>query len=323
LIDTPGFDDTTQSDADVLRTIAVFLETSFERGNTLAGILYFHRISDFRMGGTQRRNFRMFRSLCGENALKNVVIVTNMWGGVEPEVGNAREAELRSEDIFFKPALDKGAQMARHENTISSAETIIRLVLNNHPLPLQIQKELVVEHKNIDETSAGQELSQELTDQIKKHEEDVRVLTEEMEQAAREKDEETRDELEMETRRMREEIRRFEKEAKRLASDYRREKSEFQARLAEMERVKWEGHQATEHYPQSSSRFGGHRFRSPPSTSYHSTMASTPTTEGQFTNAPGQFGKKVHSGSSWDVFGIKSTAKAYIRDLYENRGPGS
>lgn len=28
LIDTPGFDDTTQSDADVLRTIAAFLEAS-------------------------------------------------------------------------------------------------------------------------------------------------------------------------------------------------------------------------------------------------------------------------------------------------------
>jgi len=28
LFDTPGFDDTTQSDADVLRTIAAFLEAS-------------------------------------------------------------------------------------------------------------------------------------------------------------------------------------------------------------------------------------------------------------------------------------------------------
>ena len=32
----------------------------------LAGIIYFHRISDLRMSGTLTRNFRMFRGLCGD-----------------------------------------------------------------------------------------------------------------------------------------------------------------------------------------------------------------------------------------------------------------
>jgi len=207
----------------------------YERGNTLAGVLYFHRISDFRMGGISTRNFNMFRKLCGDSTLQNVVIVTNMWGEVDPQVGGAREAELMREDIFFKPVLDKGAQIARHENTATSAQNIIRRVLDNHPLPLRIQEELVNEHKDISETGAGEELNREINIQIKKHQEEMRVLKEEMQQAIRDKDEETRRELEIETQKMQREIARFENDAKRLESDYRSEKDKLEARLTQME----------------------------------------------------------------------------------------
>jgi len=63
------------------------------------------------------------------------VIVTNMWGEVDPRVGKAREAELMEEDILFKPTIDEGAQITRNDNTVTSAQNIIRLILNNHPLP--------------------------------------------------------------------------------------------------------------------------------------------------------------------------------------------
>jgi hypothetical protein len=207
----------------------------YEQGSTLAGVLYFHRISDFRMGGISTRNFSMFRKLCGDNTLQNVVVVTNMWGEVTPQVGDAREAELIKEDIFFKPVLDKGARMARHGNTVPSAEDIIRLVLNNHPLPLRIQEELVNEHKDISETGAGEELNREINAQIRRHQQEMRVLKEEMEQAMKDKDEETRKELEIATKRMQREIERFENDSRRLESDYKNEKERLEGRLEEMQ----------------------------------------------------------------------------------------
>jgi hypothetical protein len=188
------------------------------------------------MSGTLVRNFKMFQKLCGESALRNVVIVTNMWGEVNPQVGEEREAELMGKDLFFKPALEKGAQMARHENTVPSAENIIRLILNHDPLPLHIQKELVDEGKEITQTHAGKELNRELADQIRKHKEDIRVLTEEMQQAIDAKDEETRRDREAEARRMQEEMERFENDARRLASEYKRQKEELEARFVEAER---------------------------------------------------------------------------------------
>jgi len=70
----------------------------------------------------------MFRKLCGDSTLQNVVIVTNMWGEVDPQVGGACEAELMREDIFFKPILDKGAQIARRTRYHRSRKTSPRLI---------------------------------------------------------------------------------------------------------------------------------------------------------------------------------------------------
>ena len=279
----------------------------------LAGILYFHRISDLKMSGTQTRNFKMFRNLCGDNVLKNVVIVTNMWSRVELEDGEAREAELMAEDIFFKPALEGGAKMARHENTVPSAVAIIRLLIDNRPLPLQIQQELVDEHRDIAETTAGQELNQELNKEIRKHQEDIRTLAEEMEQAAKEKDEETRSELEIETRRMHEEMRRFQEEARRLASDYLREKREFQAHFATLEGEREEGYHCAE-YPHTTSLWGGFHDRPLPMIP----RRPSPTTEEQFANSPGRVGESSFSRGFGDRTGMVSSAKQLYRNLRES-----
>jgi len=231
LIDTPGFDDTTRSDTDILNAIATFLESLYRDGATLAGVLYFHRISDFRMGGMSTKNFRMFRKLCGEKTLKNVIIVTNMWGQVEPEVGNAREAELKRDELFFKYALEKGAQMVRHDNTSSSAQGVIRRILNNHPLPLRIQEELVNERKNISQTSAGEELQHEYAALIKKHEQEMDQLKKDMEQAMKDRDEETRRELGMETDKLQKEVDKLRGDIGRMESSYREEREKLETRF--------------------------------------------------------------------------------------------
>ena len=175
------------------------------------------------MGGVATKNFKMFQKLCAGLAFRNVVVVTNMWGQVDQKVGEAREAELMNDDLFFKVILDKGAHMARHTNTASSARSIIRLILNKKPRPLHIQKELVDDGKGISQTCAGEELNKELNAQIRKHEEEMRALEEEREQAIRENDEEARREIEAESRRMEMKIAKFKSDAQRLVSSYREE----------------------------------------------------------------------------------------------------
>ena len=102
------------------------------------------------------RHFNRLRKLCSESALKNVIIVTNMWTGDFQDINEAREKELSSQ--IFKPALEKGAQMIRHHNTVQSAHIIIRRVFENRPLVLRIQPELVDERKEFAYTTAGKDL---------------------------------------------------------------------------------------------------------------------------------------------------------------------
>jgi len=233
LIDTPGFDDTKVSDTDILKMIAIFLASSYKEGKKLAGVLYFHRISDIRMGGTSTRNIRMLQKLCGDETLKNVVVVTNMWEQIDPQLGKAREAELMRDNIFFKPILDKGAQIVRHANNLPSARAIIGRVLNNHPLPLRIQAELVDENMDITETGAAKEVNAALGAQIKKHEKEVHALREEMRQAIVERNERVQREIEANTKKVLDEMARHRYDIDRLKPDYNRERDAHEARLAQ------------------------------------------------------------------------------------------
>ncbi|KAI0080924.1 hypothetical protein K474DRAFT_1704220 [Panus rudis PR-1116 ss-1] len=224
LIDTPGFDDTTVSDTDILKRIALELQMTYEQGFKLSGILYLYRISDVRMGGISRRNLNMFRKLCGDDTLKNVLLVTTMWGLVDPVKGTAREEQLATDELLFKPILDGGARMVRHDNTLGGAHDVIRMVLRNHPLPLLIQKELVDEGKDISETGAGEALGQELAELARKHRDEIKQVQQEMAEAMAEKDEQTRKELDAYQKQLQQSMEKAEQDRDRLSSEYKAEK---------------------------------------------------------------------------------------------------
>jgi len=236
LIDTPGFDDTNLSDTDVLRMIAEFLKITYTEGMKLAGVIYFHRISDFRMGGISRRNFSMFRRLCGDSTLKNVVIVTNMWGEVTPEKGEARELELSTDDAFFKPALEKGAVLDRHLHTKESGMRILARVVDNHPLALKIQTELVDEKKALLDTAAGDELNREMKALVAKHKAEIDDLRRETREAMRQKDLETQQELQAQERKLKTEIYRLEEQSEQLRSEFSEHTGHLQSELDKLKR---------------------------------------------------------------------------------------
>ena len=186
----------------------------------------------------------MFRELCGETTLKNVVIVTNMWGEVPPHAGEARESELSSN--FFKPALDKGAQMVRHQNTAQSAHDIIRMIGRNRPVALQIQRELVDERKNIVDTAAGEAVNEELNRQIRRHQDELKMVREEMMRALKDKDEETRQELEEETKKLQEQMEKIKRDSEGMAANYGTEKERMEAKMRRMEQDARMGRQRAE-----------------------------------------------------------------------------
>ena len=205
----------------------------YASGSKLAGIIYIHRISDDRFTGISVRNFNMFRKLCGESTLKNVVLVTNMWGRVEKDVGEAREKELAQ--VYFRIALEKDAQLARHHNTTRSAHEIVRRIMKNDPAPLLIQRELVDEGKDIKHTAAGKSFNEELNELIRRHQAEMNALGEEMRLALEEKDEWMKNALEEETRKLKAQVNKMRKDSESMAAKYEEERKRMEKTMKQMQ----------------------------------------------------------------------------------------
>lgn len=204
---------------------------SYRKGFLLHGVLYFHRISDNRMGGISKRSIRLFEKLCGDECLKNVVIVMNMWNKVTQAEGEAREEELKHDERFFKHAIAKEAKFERHNNTLESARRITHIVFSNTPKPLDVQKGLVDQNKAFFSTSVGVEINRDLQDRIRKQREEMGSLRDELAEAKRDKDKKATAELLTERKKSSIALTRFQKETKTMMSDYRKRRQRAIKRL--------------------------------------------------------------------------------------------
>ena len=175
----------------------------------------------------------MFRELCGQLAMGNVLLVTNMWKEDSLDVNEARERELSGR--FFKSVLDKGARMVRHLDTTQSAHDIIRILMMNRPVALRIQRELVDERKDLVNTAAGRAVNRELEGQMKQHEAELTRVRDDMMLASKERDVETKKELEEETMRLQERIGKIRKDSEGMSAGYVVEKQRVEARMVATE----------------------------------------------------------------------------------------
>jgi hypothetical protein len=126
----------------------------YQLGIPLRGIIYLHRITDNKFQGSTLRNFQMFQSLCGEEALGNVVLATTMWDKLSDRAeGLERDQQLRSD--FWSLMEDRGSDIVVYDGSKAMAETMIALLLAKDQVVLSIQRELMEEQKQLKETSAG------------------------------------------------------------------------------------------------------------------------------------------------------------------------
>ena len=149
----------------------------YEKDIKLAGIIYLHRITDNRMGGNPHRNLRMFGELCGDQAVKKVVLVTTMWdeGETDPQTHNQRERALF--DTYWKKMINYGASTARFLNSPDSAWKIIDPFLRKHETEvLLLQEELVDLKRALNETQAGKNLYSDLQMLLASRRDIVRTL---------------------------------------------------------------------------------------------------------------------------------------------------
>ncbi|KAL6858334.1 hypothetical protein ACO1O0_005795 [Amphichorda felina] len=233
LIDTPGFDDTNRSDTDVLKETATWLTDSYERNLKLSGIIYLHRITDPRMGGSAKKNLFMFKKLCGADALRSVVLVTTMWELAEASVGQGRETDLVNTRDFWGVLIESGATLGRHDNTRETAMRLLKRFIRKNRMTMQVQKEMVNDRKTLDQTQAGMELDSELQKERERFSKDLADAQEMMKQAIDARDQESTEMLRQHKKEMQRKIDRVVKQREELKVSMEKMHAE---KLAEFER---------------------------------------------------------------------------------------
>ncbi|CAE6499424.1 unnamed protein product [Rhizoctonia solani] len=183
IVDCPGFNDTYLTETEILRRLAEFLTTAYTSKYSIIGLLYFHNISDTRVGGSSFLHMNLFKALCGRSALKNAIYVTNMWSEPPTEDQIMREAELHDTEKFFGAALIEGAQMVRHYNTRESAHEIVRKLLGKGPVITKLQRQLVDDKMLLENTDAGLIIGEDLEDDLRKQQQEMTDLKEEKDKA--------------------------------------------------------------------------------------------------------------------------------------------
>jgi len=107
------------------------------------------------------RNLGVFQSLCGQEALENVLLTTTQWSNVDPAEGQAREDNIRHED-FWGGLISRGATLQRFHGTRESGLELISKLMLQERKPLRIQDQIVNQKMALHETDAGKFLKAEL-----------------------------------------------------------------------------------------------------------------------------------------------------------------
>ena len=187
LVDTPGFNNTTKSDIQVMLEICNWMSGSYRKGKLLSGIIYLHRITDVRMDGPSQKTLMMFGRLCGPNALQNVLLTTTHWSNVDPARGMEREDNLRDGN-FWGGFISRGASLERFMGTRESGLELIYKLMHKEPKPLRIQHQMVDEGRRISQTDAGEFMNAGQTSLQKKHQGELEDLRRELREALNQKD---------------------------------------------------------------------------------------------------------------------------------------
>ncbi|KAI4219269.1 MAG: hypothetical protein L6R36_008437 [Xanthoria steineri] len=216
LVDTPGFNDTNRSDTEILTAVADWMKGSYEADMRLSGIIYLHDISDTRMTNSGLLHLKMFRNLCGDHNLKNVILATTKWGVTPLQDARRREKDLTSDTRFWRPMIAAGAVVRRFENSPESATDLVKKILDKGQKIVPTIQQEVVKGTKLADTQAGAIIEATIARLQKEHDQEKQALLEEVQRAKKEQNRSMQEALEVERQRLEKKMAEREEEARQL-----------------------------------------------------------------------------------------------------------
>ncbi|PSN64129.1 hypothetical protein BS50DRAFT_623747 [Corynespora cassiicola Philippines] len=146
LVDTPGFDDSFDSDEVVTHKLLAWLASTYCSGIKLNDIIYLHSIAAPRMPGSA------FDNLC--------MLKKTMWQRCAPSNppspwDEEKEKELIHDNRFWGRMVMAGSKVVHLENNAESALHALEQMPVGSKTTLQAQKEMVIKGMEIEQTTAA------------------------------------------------------------------------------------------------------------------------------------------------------------------------
>lgn len=190
MIDTPGFDDSFTSDADILEKIAEFLDKTYRQKRYLSGLILLHPISGNKAGYHERKRTRLFKKLLGEEAYDRVIIGTTMWDQIAHDAHGIKQQQERMKTAsIWGDMVQRGASVVRHDNNKESVMKLINKVMGFDTVKLQLQVELQQHNGNLSATSAGQQMNEDFNEIIQEMQKKLDNAKKEFEMNKKDRDE--------------------------------------------------------------------------------------------------------------------------------------
>jgi chromosome segregation ATPase len=197
----------------------------------------------------------MIKQLCGANNLNSVILATAHWTPAVPEdVGRARTKELVETDEFWGNMVKSGSRVVRHDGTKRSALQIVSDIVDRKTrVTLDIQRQLIDQGRNLNDTDAAQALQSELLAERKQFQERLSELKQDMDFAMRENDEKWQKQIKEEERKYTEKINKTFAETEALRTSLKKIAEEKEQQFRELQEEVKRNHQAYEEQIKKSS----------------------------------------------------------------------
>lgn len=158
LLDTPGFDDSTKNNIELLQDIVAYLWylARFPDHFQVQGVIFLHDISETRFSGSQRTTLSILKQICGDKALGNVIVGTTMWNSTNPK--KLSEQKIRENAIKTEHWIGIHKIIRLPEDDRDAAASIVTELLSKPPVPLLVQQEMLVPPHALGCTTVGKEM---------------------------------------------------------------------------------------------------------------------------------------------------------------------
>ena len=155
LVEFPGFG---HNDEDVFQNISTWLKETYEKGEYLSGLLYFHRIINDCHDGSDLRTLSIIKKLCGKERFRNITVVSTYWDKEHEDVAEAREKAFKESLDVWGDLIHEYASTERLPNERKKCVDFLTKLAKGDTITLDIQVEMVDEDKSANDTKPAAEM---------------------------------------------------------------------------------------------------------------------------------------------------------------------